>query len=1349
VIFRISSSCRAAPDDTRAQSDLEPANVAFQLPAMTAGGEGAVNKSTAMTSLQTSTEVEGTAVTPPMDQQPVYNLTAAAAENTIFAPTDTALDEGNGSAPGIQAEKIATETIEQENSHAHSKDAENTREEKNHNVSEEVYEVQETQEVQHMTKDGGGQMENTVGIVKEEENAGGSGFSALSQGTLQDQMGVTMASPMAATDAFHPMADFSQLHNFDGGLNGLHNPFQSHDLLALAGMGGLDGLNGLGPLANSFPPLGHNQFPNPPMDTVEETRVSAYAKLIFPDGHFYMNTYSIILGRDKVATKAARLDKLDQAKLLDAAHEPKTPRRGKGSRSRYSKSLVSESGGILRDRDDSDPEERMRRRKLRKGSKKSRSTDSSLKNVSRRNSLIHPPSFYEPQQVHPTFTLPVDTAPVIDPATLRPSPKECPLISIHPPVQDAATGKSISREHVKIGYNAKKHLFEAEILGRNGVFVDEVHYNKSDIVPLNSGSWLQIGTLPIQFVLPDVAIGSTGAEDLQEYDYEHDEEIPDRYTEGGKSMSFDFEDVPRDGLTLQDTSEESSEELGGNEDEELGEGEEQVGKLIQDDDQEEDFRDRDESEQSQVNLDEDEEEVKEESRSQEPTAIGGTSSKPNKKRGPGRPPKDGVMSKREKRELKLAMQQELAQQKFNKIAPPPASETPEMEGSAEGKGKNKVGRPRKHPKPDTSPVQKEKRKYTKRKPKESKDPNVKEEGSGEDKPATEKKMKKPKPPRSPSPTFNEADLTPEQLAKPTANYVQLIHEALTSSDKGSMTLPQIYRAIQRKYPYFVCKTTTIGWQSSVRHNLSQHGAFQKDERDGKGYKWSIVKGVPVEKEKKRKPTPPPQMPGYQNQQPIYPGYGPPYPPPGYYVQQGPYAPYPHGPPPMNGYPPHYFPPPPPTVPLAPTGGSYSSPYAPKQDATVSKPSVHQSPYPPPPPPPPGSGQGPPPAHQPGPTHQHNPPPQPSPPEQQPMPHQYSGPPQQPMLYQQHYDHSQLPQPQRPAQAKVQQPSHQPPQAVAKPATKPAPVPAPPPPINPQPAENVRKLIETLKSSITNYPKAVVDAAADRLLGKPAQTSGDPQEEHVYGIMARTLSGVPSLNFKLPANVAQQHHERQPVSQSSANQSETRGDSTPQPINSSNSDKSAASIVKPSLMEQGIDRQAVASPLLALEVPNPSITTSESPGSLQYAGLPEASSLPNGSNSISASHPVHGSAATSPVLSAPPTNVDTPVSAIPVATMYGANMKFASPSLPVTALDVSAPVSKGADITTEAPGSMLPLASPVTGPTTPKTNIKPGSPLIAPSAQLTSPKIGQLAGQKRPLDDATMNDVPELKRQATG
>ena len=374
------------------------------------------------------------------------------------------------------------------------------------------------------------------------------------------------------------------------------------------------------------------------------------------------------------------------------------------------------------------------------------------------------------------------------------APLDCPLIPIQQPHKAEGrpvNKKSISRRHARIAFNFEKHYFELLFLGRNGGFLDDEWFAPGDIQPLVNGSVIQIGGLGVRFVLPDVPPGETGADEVED-------------NEGGGEM----------------VGEDSNEEL--EESEEDMSQEEDRGRM---------------------------------------TTRGRGKSKPKvepevamtRRKGPGRPPKNGVMSKREQAQLAKQARED-------------------AQGNGKKKTKTKLGRGKgktaKALELEQSSVQPSgKRKYTKRKKAsgEHDESNVRESTEKtesvppEQSPAKPPKEKRaPKPPRSPSPVWDESKLTPEQLAKPQASYVILIHEALTNSKTGAMSLPQIYRAIERKYPYFKLRVTTQGWQSSVRHNLGQHAAFRKIERDGKGWMWGYDPDVSIEKEKKRRATPPPQ-----------------------------------------------------------------------------------------------------------------------------------------------------------------------------------------------------------------------------------------------------------------------------------------------------------------------------------------------------------------------------------------------------------------------------------------------------------------------------------------------------------
>lgn len=323
---------------------------------------------------------------------------------------------------------------------------------------------------------------------------------------------------------------------------------------------------------------------------------------------------------------------------------------------------------------------------------------------------------------------------------------------------------------------------------------------------------------------------------------------------------------------------------------------------------------------------------------------------PQKRKGPGRPPKNGVMSKRDEAIIKR-LTKDL--QKQGKSVP----SLNELLLMARAEGSTKKD------KPDEKDGDVKMSLEGSTTPGPVIDPAIMQsiEGTGQGTPqavsqATPDKDTKPKRVvRTPSPQKPESEYSEEELKKPTQTYVVLIHEALSKSSTGIMDLQQIYDAMQKMYPFFKYRAGTSGWQSSVRHNLISSEAFQEAGKIGKGRLWKINPDVSIDKEKKRKaPTPPPQSapqyPYYPNGQ--YP-YGPPqHGAPGYspYPRPSPYG-TPYGPPAAQ---PGARPP----VPAAQQkAGTYYSPYA-------SNPVAHASPYGPPsrPPyaayPPPTQGQPP-------------------------------------------------------------------------------------------------------------------------------------------------------------------------------------------------------------------------------------------------------------------------------------------------------------------------------------------------------------------------------------------------------
>ncbi|KUJ11970.1 uncharacterized protein LY89DRAFT_688451 [Mollisia scopiformis] len=795
-------------------------------------------------------------------------------------------------------------------------------------------------------------------------------------------------------------------------------------------------------------------------EPVEERQVQAYAKLEFTDGAYYMNTYSVDLGRDQVAAKKA----LRREKALLAAGLSVEANAHIGN------PVTSNSAGILVAEDDPDKDERRSKKGRSKKSKKSQSSQSSQKRT-RRDSLPYQPGVYPIQSQRAGS----DTEAVpVDPASLHPPSNACPLVGIHPANSLCFQAyKNISRRHVKIAFNSEISAFELHVLGRNGCFLAPPGSElELDLKPrgtthvLSNGSRLQIGEVFLTFLLPANNVtegpshgddGTPGLQDTMYFD-EHGRQqfldAPVFRDARGKEMNTDHSQEIRrdagdftdseDGDSLQGSlngvnlDEEQGQSVDDEEEDEEGEGE------FDEEDEEEGEEEEIQGEMPQQSI-EDDESPRSNTKGAKLVALEG-------RKGPGRPPKNGVMSKRAERELKKQAQEAAVAEKLG------------TDGS-EAPKKGKVGRPRKHPLPDPETLNKPKRKYTKRKPKENQEGNPEGAASGGDGTATTTKIKKEKaikPPRSPSPVFKEEDLLPEQLIKPAENYVVIIYNAMIASPHKEMGLPQIYNAIKRAYPYFAVKTETKGWESSVRHNLSGNpDVFEKGVKDGKGHMWSLKPGASIDKEKKKKAPPEPQFQGHAQviqQAPHnmhghqHPGMGfgyPPYPPPpnGTYpmVQQfmpHPGPPYPHPqqngfqPPPANWQPGPFVPP---YIPAAlappPPSHSYSSPYAQKAAESDGPPSNNEPHAPP-------SGQPQPseqkPAHQPSPpataTLQPHPP---HPPQyQNPYPPQTHGPHPQ-MQYGPTPPPHQYSMPPNPQQTPQHQPPYQPPQSQPPPAQAPS------------------------------------------------------------------------------------------------------------------------------------------------------------------------------------------------------------------------------------------------------------------------------------------------------------------------
>ena len=602
-------------------------------------------------------------------------------------------------------------------------------------------------------------------------------------------------------------------------------------------------------------------------------QIKAFAKLQFEDGEFYMNTWSVELGRDiRYAQKVfrerlaahnltGRVKRKRKNRSLDSDGESPIKRKLKRDYSRsHPSSVFSEGGGVIAvDPSDDEPSAGF-------DTKKAASTSSSSQQMSRKSSLLY--EFQPPQydyQRRAMASLSHDRYDPLNPPI--PAYEDCPLIPIHPPVrklnqpntvgeasEEGSVGNhnAISRRHVRIEYNWTKRLFELIVIGQNGAYLDDEFCCAGDRRDLKGGSNLLIGSVSIKFLLPNNDDDHKVAEILDDYDrYMDSESAQPNSANRSEGEENDHDLISRNG---EDSDSEKASQ--GRYPEQKPRPRAQGKSNIK-----AEFRMRGSFTGKEV--------PKIESQDTVP-----------KRKGPGRPPKNGVMSKRE---------MGLLAKKAKEAAKAAAELKTTGEVPRKGEG-GKVSDEKLQKGTTTQPNGK--RKYTKRKNKTDalQDLHDIRESTENTEPVAPVQIDPPKPPkekktvrqpRSPSPYVDKSTLTEEQLAKPPQSYVVLIHEALTESKTGTLSLTQIYRAIQHKYPYYKYVVATIGWQSSVRHNLLQHEAFEKKERDGKGFMWGLKPGVSIEKEKKRRQTPPQTQPHYYhpsnsmpNQHGFYPGIPP-------------------------------------------------------------------------------------------------------------------------------------------------------------------------------------------------------------------------------------------------------------------------------------------------------------------------------------------------------------------------------------------------------------------------------------------------------------------------------------------
>ena len=586
----------------------------------------------------------------------------------------------------------------------------------------------------------------------------------------------------------------------------------------------------------------------PNVQTAQDTgQISAFAKLEFDDGPFYITTYSLELGRDARAYRAAKARLTAQkapqhgdASASGHSRPSSMSNREGGSSSQVKGSVVSDRGGFYGVDDlEGEAQEADEERQMQQKHASQTSDHSASSIVNPKDLHTRPPLPHFNYQAYPIdeYERHIEQLPAPETAQAAVEQEEGFLLPIHhAPVkddleQDVANHRSVSRRHAKIFW--EDDCFKLHVKGVNGAFVDEVHYPKGAIIPLREDVSIQIKGIKFQFKLPmHRSIESSEESDRVEND--SPDQAADSSATSGVERSASPPVQPRAPLKVRLKN---------------------FNKL-----------------------------------NSPPVAQPlGPDGKP-KRRGPGRPPKDGVMSKRERNAKEKADREAAAKAANGGLTPEPAT-----------RGKPSRGASR-HAAAHVEEPKPAKRKYTKRRPAnhdaDDVTPKVEDEsdGLGDDAPVAKRARLN----RSESPEYPKLeDLSEQELQRPPYNYSILIFDLLKESPKP-LDLKGIYRGLKMKWPHFLYRYKDAkGWESSVRHNVNEDKLkiIEKVDRVGKGYSYRAKPGVDIEQHKKKRARSPPAAPKA------------PAPPPPRYSQQ-PLAP----PQSAYRYPPGHPPPPPPPPP---------------------------------------------------------------------------------------------------------------------------------------------------------------------------------------------------------------------------------------------------------------------------------------------------------------------------------------------------------------------------------------------------------------------------------------------------
>ncbi|ETW86676.1 hypothetical protein HETIRDRAFT_307860, partial [Heterobasidion irregulare TC 32-1] len=97
-------------------------------------------------------------------------------------------------------------------------------------------------------------------------------------------------------------------------------------------------------------------------------------------------------------------------------------------------------------------------------------------------------------------------------------------------------------------------------------------------------------------------------------------------------------------------------------------------------------------------------------------------------------------------------------------------------------------------------------------------------------------------PHHPHPSCpNTLSCLPDTDGRPQHTLPVILRCAILGSAKGRLTIRDIYKAMEEKYPYY--KTAGQTWKQSVRHHLSLNRLFERQPRPvtdpGFGSYWTV------------------------------------------------------------------------------------------------------------------------------------------------------------------------------------------------------------------------------------------------------------------------------------------------------------------------------------------------------------------------------------------------------------------------------------------------------------------------------------------------------------------------------